>query len=62
MRVAQGQFGVEETDGIDLSLRDAGTNFPGRLMVVQDGHNAPRAQNFKLVAWDDVIAALQVQK
>lgn len=62
-RVAQGQFGsVEETDGIDLALGDVGTNFPGGLLVVQDGHNAPRAQNFKLVAWQDVIAALQIQK
>ena len=62
-RVAAGQFGsVEETDGIDLALGDAGLSFPGGFFVAQDGHNAPHAQNFKLVAWDDVIAALQIQK
>ena len=62
-RVASAQFGsVEETDGIDLILGDFGGSFPGGLFVAQDGHNAPHAQNFKLVAWDDVIATLQLPK
>lgn len=58
-RVAPGAFGsTEETDGIELRLGDFGPAFPGGLLVVQDGHNQPNAQNFKLVAWDDVRAAL----
>jgi 3-phytase len=62
-RIASGQFGsVEETDGIDLVLGDTGPGFSGGLFVAQDGHNAPQAQNFKLVAWDDIIAALQLTR
>lgn len=58
-RIAQGAFGsVEETDGIELDNRDFGPDFPGGLFIAQDGINAPAAQNFKFVAWDDVLAAL----
>ena len=51
--------GTSETDGIEIARGDFGPAFPGGLMVVQDGDNAPDAQNFKLVAWDDVAAALK---
>jgi 3-phytase len=62
-RVASGQFGsVEETDGIDLSLGSAGASFPGGFLVVQDGDNAPKAQNFKLIAWADILAAIGLQQ
>jgi len=37
---------------------DFGPAYPGGLMVIQDGHNGALTQNFKLVAWDDVKAAL----
>ncbi|WP_375195718.1 phytase [Sphingobium sp.] len=50
--------GSEETDGIDLMLGDFGPDYPGGLFVAQDGHNATAAQNFKLVAWDDIARAL----
>jgi len=30
--------------------------------VAQDGHNASAAQNFKLVAWDDIAKALGLPK
>lgn len=58
-RIAQGSFGsVEETDGIELDHRDFGPDFPAGLFIAQDGMNAPRAQNFKFVRWDAVLAAL----
>lgn len=58
-RVVDGTIGgSEETDGIDLMLGDFGPQFPGGLFIAQDGHNAAAAQNFKLVAWDDIVKAL----
>ena len=54
-RIAAGRFGAtSETDGIELALGDFGPDFPGGLFVAQDGDNRPAAQNFKLVAWDDI--------
>lgn len=52
--------GAEETDGIDLMLGDFGPAYPGGIFVAQDGHNAAAAQNFKLVAWDDIAKALGI--
>jgi 3-phytase len=61
-RVAAGRLGAtEETDGIELKLGDFGADFPGGLFVAQDGINSPAAQNFKLIAWADVLAALGQQ-
>jgi 3-phytase len=58
-RIAQGAFGsVEETDGIELDSRDFGPDFPKGIFIAQDGVNAPSAQNFKYVRWDEVLAAL----
>jgi 3-phytase len=58
-RIAQGAFGsVEETDGIELDNRDFGPDFPAGLFIAQDGLNAPEAQNFKYIRWEDVLAAL----
>lgn len=60
-RVGAGTFGAtEETDGIELMTRDFGATFPGGLFIAQDGHNAPRAQNFKLVPWKSIKDALQL--
>lgn len=60
-RVVDGKIGgSEETDGIDLILGDFGPNYPGGLFVAQDGHNTAAAQNFKLVAWDDIAKALGI--
>ena len=61
-RIARGKFGsVEETDGIALVLGDVGPAYPGGLLVVQDGENQPRAQNFKLLPWASVRSALEVR-
>lgn len=49
---------VEETDGIELKGGNFGANFPDGLFVAQDGQNAPLAQNFKLVSWAAIKAAL----
>ncbi|WP_165321678.1 phytase [Rhizorhabdus phycosphaerae] len=58
-RIAKGAVGsVEETDGIDLMLGDFGPGYPGGLFIAQDGHNDGQAQNFKLLAWRDIAAAL----
>lgn len=35
-----------------------GPDYPGGLFVAQDGDNTPSAQNFKLVSWRDILAAL----
>lgn len=60
-RVVQGRYGAtEETDGIDLVLGSFGPDYRGGLLVIQDGQNEPEAQNFKLVDWQDVLAALRL--
>ncbi len=61
-RIADGAIGgSEETDGIDLMLGDFGPDYPSGLFIAQDGHNAAAAQNFKLVAWDDIVKALGIR-
>jgi 3-phytase len=58
-RVAAGQFGSsEETDGIAFHGGSFGPAYPNGLLIVQDGVNAPAAQNFKLVSWSQVLGAL----
>ena len=60
-RISDGAIGgAEETDGIDLMLGDFGPAYPGGIFVAQDGHNATAAQNFKLVAWNDIARALNL--
>ncbi|MDT8760939.1 phytase [Sphingomonas psychrotolerans] len=61
-RVTAGTFGsTQQTDGIDVVAGDFGPDFPGGLFVAQDGENAPSAQNFKLVSWADIKAALHAE-
>ncbi|MFN4136133.1 MAG: phytase [Novosphingobium sp.] len=61
-RIAAGRFGAtSETDGIELALGDFGPDFPAGLFVAQDGDNAPAAQNFKLVRWDEVLARISAK-
>jgi len=50
---------VQETDGIEVLAAPLGPAFPGGVMVVQDGKNAPMAQNFKLIDFRLVLAALK---
>lgn len=60
-RIGQGRFGsTQETDGIAVTTGDFGPAFPRGLMVAQDGENSP-AQNFKLVGWGRVKAALHLE-
>jgi 3-phytase len=57
--VAAGAFGAtSETDGIEAVAGNFGPAYPGGIFIAQDGDNAPRAQNFKLVRWDRIAAAL----
>lgn len=59
-RIAAGRVGsTQETDGIALATGDFGPAYPAGLLVVQDGDNQP-AQNFKLVSWARVKAALRL--
>ncbi|BBC72033.1 3-phytase [Altererythrobacter sp. B11] len=58
-RIAAGTFGAtEETDGIEVMGGSFGPEYPEGLFVAQDGHNAPQAQNFKLVSWKAIREAL----
>lgn len=57
--VAAGKFGAtSETDGIEAVAGSFGPDYPDGLFLAQDGDNAPNAQNFKLVRWDRIAAAL----
>jgi len=57
--VAAGKFGAtSETDGIEAVAGNFGPAFPDGIFLAQDGDNAPKAQNFKLVRWDQIAAAL----
>lgn len=61
-RVAAGEFGsVEETDGIEIAEGSFGAAYPDGLFVAQDGQNPPAAQNFKLVSWAAIKAALGIE-
>lgn len=50
--------GTSDTDGIEVILGDFGPRFPQGLFIAQDGNNAPDAQNFKLLSWASIRAAL----
>jgi len=57
--IAAGTYGAtSETDGIEAVAGNFGPDYPDGLFLAQDGDNAPRAQNFKLVRWDRIAAAL----
>ena len=57
--VAAGTFGAtSETDGIEAVAGNFGPAFPDGIFLAQDGDNAPNAQNFKLVRWDQIAVAL----
>lgn len=56
---------TQETDGIALSAPTL-PGFPGGLFVAQDGDNRdadnrPETQNFKLVPWASIAAALELE-
>ena len=60
MNLALGIDGTSETDGLDVTSTALGTAFPKGMLVVQDGYKRlpDGAQNFKLIAWEDIAAAL----
>lgn len=58
-RVGPGALGAtSETDGIAAWAGDFGPAFPQGIFIAQDGDNLPAAQNFKIVDWRKVKAAL----
>ncbi|RDE06052.1 phytase [Sphingomonas aracearum] len=58
-RIGAGELGAtSETDGIEIGDCDFGPDFPAGILIAQDGNNAPRAQNFKMVSWGSVLEAL----
>ena len=50
--------GTSETDGIEVILGSFGPAYPEGLMVMQDGANEGGTQNFKLVSWSKIKAAV----
>ena len=57
--------GIEDTDGLHVVSAPLGPRYPMGLLVVQDGVNlapdgAEANQNFKLVSWQHVLAALEL--
>ena len=57
--VTAGKYGAtSETDGIEALAGKFGAAYPDGIFLAQDGDNAPKAQNFKLVRWDQIAAAL----
>lgn len=59
----KGIDGSSETDGLAVTSANLGGEFSRGLLVVQDGRNLMPAQrqNFKLIAWQDIEAALQLE-
>lgn len=55
-----GVDGSSETDGLDVTSIPLGADFPGGLLVVQDGRNLmpSQGQNFKFVSWQSVLDTL----
>jgi myo-inositol-hexaphosphate 3-phosphohydrolase len=49
IEAADGIDAVEKTDGVDVTTRDLGANFP-RGLVVQHGSDDGGTTNFKLVS------------
>lgn len=50
--------GTFETDGIELATGNFGPGFEQGLFIAQDGDNGGGTQNFKLVSWAAIKAAL----
>ncbi|AOS95826.1 3-phytase precursor [Microbulbifer aggregans] len=57
-----GVDGSSETDGLAVTSKALGPDYPAGLLVVQDGRNRmpAEAQNFKLISWADIGASLQL--
>ena len=46
---------VEDTDGLDVTSNSVEGDFSKGFLVVQDGRNLPRNQNFKIVSMEEVL-------
>lgn len=59
----KGIDGSSETDGLAVTSANLGGEFERGLLVVQDGRNLmpSQRQNFKLVAWEGIEVALQLE-
>ncbi len=59
----EGIDGISETDGLEVVSASAGGIYAHGLMVAQDGRNVspPEHQNFKLVPWDRIAKALNLE-
>jgi len=53
--------GTSETDGIEMAVGNFGPGFEQGLFIAQDGDNGGGTQNFKLVSWASIKAALGVR-
>jgi len=62
LNAAAGIDGASETDGLEVVSRPLGPAFPQGALVVQDGFKRLPSvqQNFKLVDWRDIAAALRL--
>lgn len=54
--------GSSETDGLEVSSANFGTNYEDGILIVQDGHKRlpDGAQNFKYLDWKQIAKALQL--
>jgi 3-phytase len=59
---AAGIDGTSETDGLDVTEKPLGPDFPQGMLVIQDGYKRlpDGTQNFKYVSWGDVARALKL--
>ncbi len=46
--------GTFDTDGIDVTAKAFGEQFPSGIFIAQDGKNGKEAQNFKVVDWSKI--------
>jgi 3-phytase len=60
---ARGIDGISETDGLDVSSANLGGAYAQGVFIAQDGRNITPTdrQNFKLVPWADISAALKLE-
>lgn len=51
--------GVQETDGLDVTSLQT-PMFPNGILIVQDGYNNNKAQNFKYIDWNRIKSAMSL--
>jgi 3-phytase len=62
MNLQAGIDGASETDGLEVTARALGPNYPRGMLVVQDGRKRlpDGPQNFKIVDWRDIAQVLKL--